>query len=119
MNIKKEWIDLVKEGRDDELRKAFIKRIPPSLPADKIYEASTREFSGEELAEICAEIILTITADCHQDEFHNWDYDHLTHIIELSKRFDFSIPRNLLNGLPEQLILLVDSDSLQSPECDD
>jgi len=61
---------------------------------------------------------LTLKAECDADDFHNWDYDHLSTIIELSNSFGFKIPRNLVNGLPEQLIILVDHSKLGQPGCD-
>ena len=70
------------------------------------------------LAEVGGEIALTVHAGCTRDDFHNWNYDHLEFIIDLSNRHNFDIPKNFLNGLPEQLIILVDSEHVKKPRCD-
>lgn len=103
---------------EEKCRNAFSEVLPDRLPADSIFNEAVKQFSGEELAEVCGEIVLTVTAGCTRDDFHNWNYDHLEFIIDLSNRHGFTIPRNLLNGLPEQLIILVDSDKLSEPGCD-
>ena len=75
------------------------------------------KFASEEIPVICAELVLTITANCERDDFHNWDYEHIAFIIELSNKYNFQIPQNLLNGLPSQLILLVDADRIDDCGC--
>ena len=100
-------------------REAFLEVMPEKLPADKIFAEAADKFSDEELAEVCGEVALTVNASCSRDDFHNWNYDHLEFIIELSNRYDFDIPKNFLNGLPEQLIILVDSEHVKKPECED
>ncbi|MFP4179847.1 MAG: hypothetical protein ACLFMZ_04775 [Spirochaetaceae bacterium] len=108
------------QGRKEELQgrlkenlseETFAKIFPEGtgLDARGIFNRTSSAFVEEELPEVLAEIILTVTAECGRDDFHSWNYDHLEHIIELSNEFNFSIPKNLLNGLPEQLIILVDS----------
>jgi hypothetical protein len=99
------------------LRQSFVSALPDLSDADRIFEDTLNEFDGEELIEVCREVIDTVTAECSADDFHNWNYDHLEFIIDLSNRYNFVIPRNLLNGLPEQLILLVDADKLSEPGC--
>ena len=82
-----------------------------------IFTALGEEYEGEELAEIAAELVLALTAGCSADDFHTWNYDHLSTIMELSNRFGYRIPRNLVNGLPQQLIL-VDHTKLGQPGCE-
>ena len=108
------------DGAVDEtgLRSAFLSELQGEKSAEKVFDAAGEEFEGEELVQVCSEIVRTIKAECSADDFHNWDYDHLEFIIELSSRYGFTIPRNLLNGLPEQLILLVDADKLGPTGCD-
>lgn len=86
----------------------FTTDLPTDLNGDDLFAAIAKEYAGAELAEVAAETILTLTASCDADDFHNWNYDHLSTIIELSNQFGFKIPKNLVDGLPEQLILLVD-----------
>lgn len=102
-----------------QLRSAFTETLPKELPADRLFADAEATFSGGELAEVCAEIALTVHAGCRADDFHNWDYDHLEFIIDMSNRYDFEIPANFLNGLPEQLILLVKSKRVKKPGCED
>lgn len=110
----------MKEDTDiEELKRAFIAQLPDDIHAEEIFEECADSFYDEELAEICEETAQTINAECTRDDFHNWNYDHLEFIIGLSNRYGFHIPRNLLNGLPEQLILLVDSDKVRRPDCED
>jgi len=90
----------------------FAELLPPELDAEAIYNRTFEKFPEEEAREVLAEIVLTVTDGCDRDDFHSWNYDHLEHIIELSNEIGFSIPKNLLNGLPEQLIILVDSDKI-------
>ncbi len=105
-------------GSIDRLKSTFLEDIPEDYDGEVLFNEALEQFEAEELGEVCAEIILTLTASCERDDFHSWDYDHLSFIIELSNSHDFHIPKNLLNGLPEQLILLVDSDKVEKPGCD-
>jgi hypothetical protein len=112
---------IMTSGVSDKLQKckdAFREVMPENLPADTIFDEAAEKFADEELAEICGEIALTVHAGCTRDDFHNWNYDHLEFIIDLSNRHNFDIPKNFLNGLPEQLIILVDSDHVKKPRCD-
>ncbi|MFW6250570.1 MAG: hypothetical protein ACOC47_05635, partial [Alkalispirochaetaceae bacterium] len=95
-----------------DLKAEFLSRLAGVESAEKLFDATSEAFEGEELVQVCGEIVSTINAECDADDFHNWDYDHLEFIIDLSNRYGFTIPRNLLNGLPEQLIILVDADKL-------
>ena len=95
----------------------FFARLPQTIDGSELWKAIERRYDDDEAAVVADEIVRTLTADCTTDEFHNWNYDHLEFIIELSNEQDFPIPRNLLNGLPEQLILLVDHAHLTDPEC--
>lgn len=87
----------------------FKELLPSELDAETIFNRTVEKFAEEEAIEVLAEIVITVTAGCERNDFHSWNYDHLEYIIELSNEFGFSIPKNLLNGLPEQLIILVDS----------
>lgn len=102
----------------EALKREFVGALPPGLPGDQMFNDATAVFAAEELPVVCAELAATLSASCTEDDFHNWNYDHLELIIDLSNRYGFSIPRNLLNGLPEQLILLVDKDKLDTPDCE-
>lgn len=103
---------------ENELKTAFLSRLQDQENANAMFDDALQEYEGEELLQICGEIVQTIHAECNADDFHNWDYDHLEFIIDLSNRYGFVIPRNLLNGLPEQLIILVDAGKLGDPGCD-
>ncbi len=108
------------DGSVDEaaLRDEFLAELQDQAEAEALFDEAVAAYEGEELAEICGEIVQTIKAECTADDFHNWNYDHLEFIIDLSNRHNFIIPRNLLNGLPEQLIILVDAKKLSEPGCD-
>ena len=116
--FKEDWKKLVISGKEDVLKEKFISLVPEGVPGDKIYEDAASAFSGEELSDICAEFLLTVYSDCSRDDFHSWDYEHLSFIIEASNRYDFRISRNLVNGLPQQLVLRVKTKNLIKPECD-
>lgn len=109
-----------KQGALDDaaLKNSFLAELEQTTEAEQIFSDVQNTFEGEELLEVCSEIARTINAECTADDFHNWNYDHLEFIIELSNRYNFVVPRNLLNGLPEQLIILVDSNKLGEPGCD-
>lgn len=100
------------------MRPAFVAELPQDVDGGAVFDDIAEAFSGEELAQVAAETVAMITASCTADDFHNWDYDHLEFLIELSNRRSLTIPRNLLNGLPEQLILLVKRERLSEPGCD-
>lgn len=104
--------DVIQRIKNNMSLEGFEKLVPPEIEAKSIYNRTLEKFTEEEATEVLAEIILTVTATCDRDDFHSWNYDHLEYIIELSNEFGFSIPKNLLNGLPEQLIILVDSDKI-------
>jgi hypothetical protein len=117
MYLIEEWQRLQAEEDVEALKGAFIELLPADIPAEDIFADIEDSFAEEELAEVAAELAYTILADCSRDDFHNWDYDHMEFIIEQSNKHDFEIPRNFLNGLPEQLIILVNSGKVNKPEC--
>lgn len=106
--------ELIRQFEENLSEDTFTRIFPDDIGADArgIFDRTSGRFNKDELPEILAEIVLTVSAECDRDDFHSWNYDHLEHIIELSNEFNFSIPKNLLNGLPEQLIILVDSDKV-------
>ncbi|HKK65616.1 MAG TPA: hypothetical protein VJ967_07160 [Clostridia bacterium] len=106
------------ENSIDRLRSTFLEDLPEGYDGEALFSEAAEQFEAEEFGAVCAELILTLTASCERDDFHNWDYDHLSFIIELSNNYGFHLPQNLLNGLPEQLIILVDSDKVEKPGCD-
>ena len=119
--MKESFLALAKQRDDlDEgaLQDLFQAELTGEKHVPEMFADTADEFSGEELVTVCSEIVATIKAECNADDFHNWDYDHLEFIIDLSNRYGFTIPRNLLNGLPEQLIILVDAKKLGEPGCD-
>lgn len=103
----------------DAIRTDFFARLPQTIDGSALWKEIAEEYVDEERAEVADEVVRTLTADCSVDEFHTWDVDHLEFIIELSNRHDLKIPRNLLNGLPEQLIIRVDHNRLTDPDCPD
>ena len=107
------------EQRIDRLMELFQKEVPSENRSRELVTETYENFAPGEAAEVLSELALTLTAGCRDDEFHNWNYDHLEFIIDLSNRYKFIIPKNFLNGLPEQLILLVKWDQVESPPCKD
>lgn len=103
----------------NRLAAAFAKEYPSEIPASEVIEKAGKRFLDDELPELLSEIILTVNADCKRDDFHSWNYDHLEFIIELSNQYNFRIPKNLINGLPEQLIHLIEWENVESPPCED
>lgn len=103
----------------DRLAADFSEEYPSEIPASEVIEQARKRFLDDELPELLSEIILTVKADCKRDDFHSWNYDHLEFIIELSNQYDFRIPKNLINGLPEQLIHLIEWENVESPPCED
>ena len=112
------YAEAVKNDDGALLKQTVIGDMPAGVDGTAMVNDIVGEFALEEAAEVCAELVATLTASCTEDDFHNWDYDHIEFIIDLSNRYRFTIPRNLLNGLPEQLILLVDAKKLSEPGCD-
>lgn len=104
-------------GRD-ALREAFGALVPDGIDSGALVAAVYEAFSADTAPDLLAELAATITATCDDAAFHTWNYDHLEFIIEQSNRHHFRLPRNIVNGLPEQLILLVDSDNLIDPDCE-
>jgi hypothetical protein len=102
---------------DEGAKKRFIEEIGSQADGAALYRATMDGFDAEEAREVLAEMAATINAACSADDFHNWNYDHVEFIIQCSKKPGFTVPRNLLNGLPEQLIILVDKDRLAEPGC--
>lgn len=106
-------------GKTDDAIKIFSEALGPSFDAAGLFNEANDRFVGQELALVLAEVVAAINAACDADEFHNWDYDHLEFIIELFNRRKLTIPRNLLNGLPEQLIILVNKERLADAGCNE
>ena len=109
-------------GESDEideqaLEQAFVKELSDFDQATTLFHAAADQFFGQELVEICSELVQTIHVTCNADDFHQWNYDHMEFIIDQSNALGFQIPRNFLNGLPEQLIILVDKNKLGGNGC--
>jgi len=100
-----------------ELKDRFLHDLPEDFEGDSIFQDIIDYGTGEDLPELCAEFIISVAGVCDEDDFHNWNYDHLEFIIELSNTYGFDLPANFLNGLPEQLILLVDSKKIRKKGC--
>lgn len=112
------FTDIRGELDESGLRTAFVQDLAGAQFAEKVFDDARSAFDDGELPEVCEEVVLTVHAECGADDFHNWNYDHLEFIIDCSNRYGFTIPRNLLNGLPEQLIILVDKNKLADPDCE-
>ncbi len=111
--------ETLSQGGIESLRLAFERDLPDTNNSNEIFADLREEAEDDDLADLSAELVQTINAGCAADDFHTWDYDHLESIIDLSNKHGFTIPRNLLNGLPEQLIILVDAKKLGAAGCDD
>ena len=103
---------------ENALKDLFLTHMSSIPEASQIFEDTAEEFMGEELVEVSSKIVETFQGECGADEFHSWNYDHLEFIIELSNKYALTIPPNLTNGLPEQLILLVSAKRLGKPGCE-
>ena len=117
--LRTNYRETLDQGGVESLRLAFERDLPDTKNSNDIFADLQERVSEDELSDIAAEVVQTINASCSADDFHDWDYDHLETIIDLSNQHGFIIPRNLLNGLPEQLIILVDAKKLSEPGCDD
>ncbi|MFP4430140.1 MAG: hypothetical protein ACOCW6_02950 [Spirochaetota bacterium] len=111
--------ETLSQGGIESLRLAFERDLPDTKNSNEIFADLREQSEDDDLADLAAELVQTVNAGCSADDFHNWDYDHLESIIDLSNKHGFTIPRNLLNGLPEQLIILVDAKKLGEAGCDD
>ena len=114
----KPFLDQKDDLNENALKDLFLERMSSIPEASQIFDDAAEEFVGEELVEVASEIVETFQGECGADEFHSWNYDHLEFIIELSNKYKLIIPRNLINGLPEQLILLVSAKRLGDPGCE-
>jgi hypothetical protein len=103
---------------EQALEQAFVKELSSFDQANTLFQAAADQFFGQELVEVCSELVQTIKVKCNADDFHQWNYDHLEFIIDQSNALGFQIPRNFLNGLPEQLIILVDKNKLGGNGCE-
>lgn len=120
MSLIEDYISIYDDGSSgahENLKTVFIDDLPSVYDGESIFEEINDQFAPEEIPEICAKLLITITASCEADDFHDWDYEHLAFIIELSNNYDFKIPQKFLNGLPSQLILLVDSEKIDDAGC--
>lgn len=120
ISLIEDYIRVFNEGDSssiEKLKTVFLDDLPSKHDGESMLTEIEEGFSLDELPVICAKLVLTITASCAQDDFHDWDYEHLGFIIELSNKYDFKIPQKLLNGLPSQLLLLVDSDKIDDSSC--
>jgi hypothetical protein len=111
--------DTLSQGGIESLKLAFERDLPDTKNSNEIFADLREQAEDDDLADLSAELVQTINAGCSADDFHTWDYDHLESIIDVSNKHGFTIPRNLLNGLPEQLIILVDAKKLGAAGCDD
>ncbi len=103
----------------DSLTAAFVEECPIDMPASKIIEQALDQFIRDEVSELLSEIIVTVTADCERDDFHTWSYDHLEFIIDLSNQYNLNLPKNFINGLPEQFVTRIKWERVESPPCED
>lgn len=117
--LRANYRETLSQGGVESLRLAFERDLPDTENSSEIFADLRNQAEDDDLADIAAELVQTINAGCTTDDFHNWDYDHLESIIDLSNKHEFTIPRNLLNGLPEQLIILVDAKKLGETGCED
>lgn len=115
--FKKDWMKLMNAGKEDVMKERFLSLVPSDVPGGKIYTDASCMFAGAELAEVCAETVLSVFPDCNRDDYHLWNYEHLSFIIEESNKYEFKISENLANGLPQQLFLLLQMDNLEKPVC--
>jgi hypothetical protein len=113
----KPFLDQKDDLNENALKDLFIERMTSIPEASQLFEDAAEAFAGEELVEVTSEIVETFQGECGADDFHSWNYDHLEFIIDLSNKYNLVIPKNLLNGLPEQLILLVNAKRLGEPGC--
>ena len=101
------------------VRERFVSQVPSYMDGDAMFADIEAEFDGDEIEVIADQLIRTITAGCSGNEFQNWDTDHLEFIIDMAHDHGFSIPRSLLENLPERLRVLADSESLGLQGCPD
>lgn len=97
----------------EELGKIFKEIFAYKDKAAEVFEAVWENWGIEEAPEIGSKIISVFNKTCDKEELKLWDYDLLEFIIELSTKYRLKLPKAIINGLPEQIILLIDSDLLE------
>lgn len=102
----------------DALKDAFVAEVPLTLPGEQIFDETKRAFDEDELPTVCAEMATTLNALCTEEDFQNWNYDHLEFIMETTSRHHVPIPRNLLDCLPDWMASILDEDEPGSGGCD-
>ena len=102
----------------DALKDAFVAEVPLTLPGEQIFDETKRAFDEDELPTVCAEMATTLNALCTEEDFQNWNYDHLEFIIEVASRHGFAIPPNLIDCLPDCLASILDEDESEDGGCD-
>ena len=102
----------------DSLKNVFVAEVPTTFPAERIFDETKRSFDEDELPTVCAEIATTLNALCTEEDFQNWNYDHLEFIIEVASRHGFAIPRHLIDSLPDCLASILDEAQPKSGGCD-
>ena len=91
----------------EELARSFCEHFPHKENCSQVFESLWENWNLEEIPELGEKVISLFNGDCSKEELHLWDYDILEHIIELSNTYGLKMPKEIINGLPEQLILLV------------
>lgn len=99
-----------------ELKRAFLEELPTGVAGKAMFADAVEAFTEDELPDVCAEVAATLTESYNENDFRDWDYDHLEFIIDLSGRYGFALPQELIAGLPQQLITLLDATRPQEPE---
>ena len=99
-----------------ELKRAFLEELPTGVAGKAMFADAVEAFTEDELPDVCAEVVAALTESCEQNDSRGWDYDHLEFIIDLSSRYGFALPQELVAGVPQQLITLLDATKPQEPE---
>jgi len=96
-----------------ELSESFCANFEPQKDCGKIFECLWENWSMDEIPDLGSKIISVFNGTINQGDLRLWDYDVLEFIIDLSNTFKLALPKAVINGLPEQLILLVNSDLIR------
>ena len=91
----------------EELTKSFCEHFPHKDHCSQVFESLWENWNLEEIPDLGEKVISIFNGECPKEELNLWDYDLLEHIIEISNTYGLKIPKEIVNGLPEQLVLLV------------
>lgn len=96
------------EDARDQIAALFTAAFPVTEHAGTVFDELWDSCEVTDLPQIAEQTLALFARETQPDEPARWDYDAVEFMIELAKRHRLPLPKAVLEGLPEQTILLVD-----------